>query len=245
VTINGEGASISSWTDTSIGAVVPAGATVGAGTVTVNTAGTPSNAVAFTVETGPPVPVITSLSRTWGPPGTWVTVTGSGFGASRGTSKVKFNGVNAAAYDGWSDTLITAKVSSSATTGLVKVLKKPESVLSNGLPFTVGTEEVRYHHTDGIGSVRMVTGHEGHVWERHDYQPFGVEMPPVTGEERIRFAGKEHDPETGASGWTALDYFGARYLHSATGRFTSVDPLMRHGPEYRGPAELEPLPLRS
>jgi RHS repeat-associated protein len=71
----------------------------------------------------------------------------------------------------------------------------------------------------------MVTGHEGYVWERHDYQPFGVEMPPVTGDESVRFAGKEHDEETGASNWMALDYFGARYLHSATGRFTSVDPI--------------------
>jgi RHS repeat-associated protein len=34
-----------------------------------------------------------------------------------------------------------------------------------------------------------------------------------------RFTGKERDAETG------LDYFGARYLSSAQGRFTSVDPI--------------------
>jgi RHS repeat-associated protein len=105
------------------------------------------------------------------------------------------------------------------------VQKNPGGVMSNGIPFTVGTEEVAYYHTDAIGSVRMVTGHGGYVWARHDYQPFGVEMPPAGGAERLRFGGKEHDPETGASGWQALDYFGARYLHSGSGRFTSVDPI--------------------
>jgi RHS repeat-associated protein len=44
-------------------------------------------------------------------------------------------------------------------------------------------------------------------------------------QERVRFAGKEHDDETGGGAWQALDYFGARYLHSASGRFTSVDPV--------------------
>ena len=38
--------------------------------------------------------------------------------------------------------------------------------------------------------------------------------------------GKELDQETGSGGWAPLNYFGARYLHSATGRFTSVDPVL-------------------
>lgn len=36
---------------------------------------------------------------------------------------------------------------------------------------------------------------------------------------RQQFTGKERDPETG------LDYFGARYMSAAQGRFTSVDPV--------------------
>ena len=36
----------------------------------------------------------------------------------------------------------------------------------------------------------------------------------------IQFTSKERDAETG------LDYFGARYMSSAQGRFTSPDPLM-------------------
>jgi RHS repeat-associated protein len=50
-------------------------------------------------------------------------------------------------------------------------------------------------------------------------------LPPAGSQERVRFAGKEHDAETGGGAWQALDYFGARYLHSASGRFTSVDPV--------------------
>ena len=53
-----------------------------------------------------------------------------------------------------------------------------------------------------------------------------MEVSPPPSAARVRFAGKEHDEETGGSGWQALDYFGARYLHSASGRFTSVDPLL-------------------
>jgi RHS repeat-associated protein len=86
-------------------------------------------------------------------------------------------------------------------------------------------EPVHYYHTDEIGSVRMVTDHTGQVVSQHNYQPFGEEwQAPAGSDERVRFAGKELDPETGSGGWMPLNYFGARYLHSASGRFTSVDP---------------------
>jgi hypothetical protein len=39
------------------------------------------------------------------------------------------------------------------------------------------------------------------------------------------FAGAPRDGETATSGWLALNYLGARHLHSASGRFTTVDPL--------------------
>lgn len=39
----------------------------------------------------------------------------------------------------------------------------------------------------------------------------------------MKFTGKERDAETG------LDYFGARYMSSAQGRFTSPDPLLSSG----------------
>ena len=42
---------------------------------------------------------------------------------------------------------------------------------------------------------------------------------------RVRFGGKESDVETQASGQEPLNYFGARYYQSLTGRFTTIDPL--------------------
>lgn len=83
------------------------------------------------------------------------------------------------------------------------------------------TEEVRYYHSDAIGSVRLVTDADGQVVERYDYLPFGEPWTASpTGTETRRFAGKERDAETG------LDYLGARYYASQTGRFTTVDPLL-------------------
>ncbi len=80
---------------------------------------------------------------------------------------------------------------------------------------------VEYYHLDAIGSVRAVTDQQGQVIRRHDYLPFGEEYlagPPTP--DPLRFTGKERDTETG------LDYFGARYYASRTGRFTTVDPVM-------------------
>jgi RHS repeat-associated protein len=83
------------------------------------------------------------------------------------------------------------------------------------------TEQVEYVHVDALGSVRAVTDVRGNVVRRHDYYPFGEEYaPPPLTPDRLRFTAKERDVETG------LDYFGARYYASRTGRFTTVDPAM-------------------
>jgi RHS repeat-associated protein len=93
------------------------------------------------------------------------------------------------------------------------------------VPFTVGSEEVVYYTTDGIGSVRMLTSVGAAVVARYDYLPFGEEwFPSGSSPQPVKFAGKEN-PETGGGDWQPLNYFGARYFHSATGRFTSVDPV--------------------
>ncbi len=77
---------------------------------------------------------------------------------------------------------------------------------------------VVYYHTDAIGSVRVVTDDTGAVIARYDYLPFGERWDPQPSPDVRQFAGKERDAETG------LDYFGARYYASQTGRFTTVDP---------------------
>lgn len=81
-------------------------------------------------------------------------------------------------------------------------------------------ETVIYYHLDAIGSVRMVTDAAGQVVARYDFLPFGERWGgPADAHER-QFAGTERDAETG------LDYFGARYYDSGTGRFTSPDTFL-------------------
>lgn len=104
--------------------------------------------------------------------------------------------------------------------------------LPTGPDSTVGTH---YLSTDHLGSTRLVTNASGDVVSRHDYLPFGEEIPNTVGNRQSvagyawngsltqRFTGKERDAET------SLDYFGARYLSAAMGRFTSPDPLLESG----------------
>jgi RHS repeat-associated protein len=85
----------------------------------------------------------------------------------------------------------------------------------------------KYVGLDHLGSTRLVLKANGSgvgmVDSRHDYLPFGEEVPDRGagyGDAAVvvKFTGKERDAETG------LDYFGARYLSSGLGRFTGVDP---------------------
>jgi RHS repeat-associated protein len=86
-----------------------------------------------------------------------------------------------------------------------------------------------YLSPDHLGTPRLITDQSGIVVARHDYLPFGEEIPANTvgrnsqwgpGNDSInqKLTGKERDSESG------LDYFGARYYGSGVGRFTSPDP---------------------
>jgi hypothetical protein len=81
-----------------------------------------------------PPPSITSLSPTSGSVGTSVTITGTNFGPTQGTSTVTFNGA-AAMPTSWSATSILAPAPSGATTGNVVVAVG--GTASNGANFTV------------------------------------------------------------------------------------------------------------
>ncbi|MDZ7640064.1 MAG: RHS repeat-associated core domain-containing protein [Bryobacterales bacterium] len=100
-----------------------------------------------------------------------------------------------------------------------------------------GSGATHYLTTDHLGSTRLVTDASKNVISRHDYLPFGYEIytgitsrttaqgyspnPSTLATPTQRFTGKERDTETG------LDYFGARYLSGAMGRFTGPDePLV-------------------
>jgi len=86
-----------------------------------------------------------------------------------------------------------------------------------------------YLSYDHLGSLRVVTDANANVIARHDYVPFGEEIPAGYAGRNSqfgaadglsqRFTGQIRDSETG------IDYFKARYYGSALGRFTSPDPL--------------------
>jgi hypothetical protein len=129
VAFNGTPGTPTTWANTSIKVPVPAGATTGDVVVTVN--GVPSNGVSFTVL---PTPSITSLTPSSGPVGAVVTIAGTNFGATQGTSTVVFNKATAAPTI-WSDASIQVPVPAGATTGDVVVTVN--GVPSNGVSFTV------------------------------------------------------------------------------------------------------------
>lgn len=125
VKFNGTTATTTSWSDTSIVAVVPNGAT--SGPVVVTSSGAlQGNGVSFTVL----APAITSLTPNRGPAGTSVTISGTSFGASAGT--VAFNS-HTATTSSWSDTSIVAVVPTSA--GMGNVVVTNGGIQSNGVMF--------------------------------------------------------------------------------------------------------------
>jgi YD repeat-containing protein len=81
-------------------------------------------------------PQISAVSPAAGPAGTSVTISGSNFGATQGSSTVTFNGV-AATPTSWSAGTIVAPVPAGATTGPVVVTVNGSA--SDGQTFTVGT----------------------------------------------------------------------------------------------------------
>src|SRR6266567_4401448 len=115
VTFNGTATTPTSWGAFSIGVPVPSAATTGNVVVTVGALS--SVGVNFTVV---PAPTISSLSATSGTVGTSITITGTNFGSTQGTSTVTFNGTLATPAS-WNATSIAVPVPSGATTGNVLV----------------------------------------------------------------------------------------------------------------------------
>jgi RHS repeat-associated protein len=86
---------------------------------------------------------------------------------------------------------------------------------------SVSNNEIKYYHSDYLGSSRVTTDSSGVVASSDNY-PFGSVLNEQGQTNDYKFTGKESDK-------TGLQYFGARYYDSQTGRFTQVDPL---GPGY-------------
>ncbi|MHB8895612.1 MAG: S8 family serine peptidase [Candidatus Geothermincolia bacterium] len=83
----------------------------------------------------PAVPLIDHVAPGTGPWGTSVTVTGAGFGDTRGTSTVTFNGMPATEYTSWSDSQVVAVVPEGALIGPLRVTTAQGT--SNSVEFVV------------------------------------------------------------------------------------------------------------
>nr|WP_295382579.1 RHS repeat-associated core domain-containing protein [Pseudoxanthomonas sp.] len=84
--------------------------------------------------------------------------------------------------------------------------------------FVTNTGELRYQHTDALGSPTVVTNASGQVVERNNYEPYGsvIGKPNYGG---IGFTGHVQDAATG------LTYMQQRYYDPTCGCFLSVDPV--------------------
>jgi len=100
------------------------------------------------------------------------------------------------------------------------------SALASGTPESTGA--VRYYIWDHLGTTRVVTDGNGALISTHDYEPFGVEIPPFGDTGNVtdlpspnshKFTGHERDQSTG------YDYMHARYYGSSIGRFMRPDPV--------------------
>ena len=120
VELNGVAASITSWADTSIEISIPADALDGAVVVTEDS-GASSNGLGFDV-----IPTISGISPTRRYPGEALTISGSGFGANRGSSTVTFDGpggnpLDAEFYLAWASSEILVVVPGAAQSGTLTI----------------------------------------------------------------------------------------------------------------------------
>ena len=139
---------------------------------------------------------------------------------SAGGAQVSFG------YDGLSQRV--SKTNGSAIT--VYVYDAPGRMVAQYSSVAPGTAPCRtcFLSVDQLGSTRLVTDIGASVVGRHDYVPFGQEIPGgwagrnsdwgANDSVNQKFTGQERDPDTN------IDYFKARYYGSLLGRFTSPDP---------------------
>ena len=89
-------------------------------------------------------------------------------------------------------------------------------------------KEKFFYHGDHLGYANWITDYTGAPIQYIHYAPYGelIDNQQATQyDERYKFTGKERDRETG------YDMFGARYLWSDAGIWTSVDPLAGDYPQ--------------
>ena len=85
-------------------------------------------------------------------------------------------------------------------------------------PFSSGTPETKYQHTDALGSPVAVSNAAGSVIDRTDWEPYGAAINKST-YQGVGYTGHVQD------GLTGLTYMQQRYFDPQIGRFLSVDPV--------------------
>jgi len=81
--------------------------------------------------------------------------------------------------------------------------------------------ERNFYITDHLGTVRVEMDVMGNVISTHDFEPFGVELPPsYAPQSKLLYTGQERDS------YTNYDYFHFRYYASSIGRFLKPDNII-------------------
>ncbi|MEQ1887310.1 MAG: IPT/TIG domain-containing protein, partial [Bryobacteraceae bacterium] len=158
-------ATVQSWSDTEIVALVGTGAL--SGNARVLRGGVFSNSTEFTVD----VLHLTAVDPNLGTSSTSVTITGTGFGSTQGSSSVVLGSL-AATVTSWSDTEIVATVASSSLTGVAKVQRNGS--WTNTTPFTVPS-------SGGVSGTLSPSALNLVVGDTHVIQALSSTGQPVTG----------------------------------------------------------------
>lgn len=127
-------AQVTNWSNTSIGVVVPTFLT-GVSYFEVVVSGAASNRVVFVLSN----PLTSGLMPSMGPTGSAVTIWGTNFGLSPGTSTVTFAG-NTVQPTNWSNNSIVILVPSNANSGANSVAVTVGGLTTNTQTFTVSTK---------------------------------------------------------------------------------------------------------
>ena len=101
---------------------------------------------------------------------------------------------------------------------------RTDEIISKYYRDRYGNWRKMYYHYDALGNVRVLTDEAGEVGGRYEYSPFGYPLMhrgKLTIYNNYTYTGRQWER------MSKLYYYRTRYYDSQTGRFTSVDRLIR------------------
>ena len=145
------------WTDNEISVIIPGNAASGSVKL-VTKDNSASNSVSYTVLTASQnIPVISSLSSTELSPYETVQLKGKNFGSEQAESYINFNGIIAANYTNWTDSLVTVVVPKDWTNGNLSIAVKGRK--SNDISIT-NAQEITIPSISSLSSYSFKVGDE-------------------------------------------------------------------------------------